>query len=340
MDRRYFIGGVLGAAALAGKRGAARELPPVPALGRLLESGQTSAMTVLHRGEPIFTYGDLSQVSYLASARKSLVSMLYGPSVKSGAIRLDRTLAAIGVDDLGGLLPIECTATVRNLLMARSGIYHPAANAGDASALAPPRGSVKPGRRFLYNNWDFNALGAIFEIETGRKIYDAFDADIARPIGLQDWRADLQQTRNDTGKSLYPAHHFGLSTRDMARLGQLMLDRGRWRGRPVIPASWVALTTALHTPAARVGRESPFMPQLGYGYLWWVFDAAAVRDRALHGAYTASGAYGQFITIVPRLQLVVAHKTAVPPPRNVSPDSYFGQILPAALKLARDAAAG
>lgn len=335
MDRRHFMTGFLGAGIVAGARVSAAEQPSGSALQSILEKLQTTSMMVLHRNRPTFAYGDLSEVSYLASARKSLVSMLYGPSVKRGAIRLDRTLADIGIDDLGGLLPVERTATVRDLLMARSGIYHPAANAGDASALAPPRGSVRPGERFLYNNWDFNALGAIFEIETGRNLYRAFEEDIAQPIGLQDWRADLQQTRNDTGKSRFPAHHFGLSTRDMARLGQLMLDRGRWRGREVIPAEWVSLTTALHTSAARVARESPFMPQLGYGYLWWIFDPATNRDDALRGAYTASGAYGQFITVVPRRQLVITHKTAVPPPRNVSPESYLQQVLPAALRLTR-----
>lgn len=332
MDRRDFL---TGSAAVLTAIGASDARAGGVTLTETLKRGQTSSMRVLRGGRTVFDYGDPGEVSYLASARKGLVAMLYGPAVARGAIRLDRTLAQIGIDDLGGLLPVERDATVRDLLMARSGVYHPAANAGDASALAPPRGSVRPGERFLYNNWDFNALGAIYEAETGRNLYRAFGEDIAEPIGLEDWRADLQQTRNDTGKSRYPAHHFGLSTRDMARLGQLMLDRGRWRGRPVLAERWVRESTALHTSAARVARESPFMPQLGYGYLWWVFDPAAGIARDLRGAYTASGAYGQFITVVPRLALVIAHKTAVPPPRNVSPHAYLGEILPAVLELGR-----
>lgn len=332
MNRRGFLAG--GSVALvAAAAGNARA--ETAFLTEVLKRGETSSMRVLRSGRVAFDYGDPSEVSYIASVRKSLVAMLYGPAVARGTIRLDRTLAQIGIDDLGGLLTVERGATVRDLLMARSGVYHPAANAGDASALAPPRGSVRPGERFLYNNWDFNALGAIYEAETGRNLYRAFGEDIAAPIGLEDWRADLQQMRNDTGKSKYPAHHFGLSTRDMARLGQLMLDRGRWRGHPVLTERWVRASTALHTGAARVARESPFMPQLGYGYLWWVFDSAAGIQRDLRGAYTASGAYGQFITVVPRLALVIAHKTVVPPPRNVSPKAYLGEILPAVLQVAR-----
>lgn len=332
-DRRSFLAGGVASLGLIAARAVAGDAAQAETLRALLASLQTSAMLVLRRGATAFEYGDVTTVSYLASARKSLVSMLYGPSVGRGVIRLDRTLADIGIDDLGGLLPQERLATVRDLLMARSGVYHPAANAGDASALAPPRGSVRPGERFLYNNWDFNALGAIYEAETGRNLYRAFGEDIAGPIGLQDWSADMQQTRNDTGKSKHPAHHFGLSTRDMARLGQLMLDRGRWRGRSVIPADWVRRSTALHTSAARVASESPFVRRLGYGYLWWVFDPAANRDRVLRGAYTATGAFGQFITVVPALRMVVAHKTVAPSNRNVPPETYFDRILPAALAL-------
>lgn len=288
-------------------------------------------MLVLEQGEPVFTYGDVKETSYLASARKSLISILYGPSVKRGLIRLDSTLGEIGFSDQGGLLPIEQGATIRDLLTARSGIYHPAANAGDASDRAPKRGSVEPGSYFLYNNWDFNALGAIFEKMTGRQLYRAFYEDIGAPIGLEDWNEDLQAIRNDTGKSQHPAHHFVLSTRDMARLGQLMLDKGRHKGRKVLPSDWVERSTALVTSAGEVSRTSPFVSGLGYGYLWWIFDPAGRWDPTLRGAYTASGAFGQFITVVPRRRLVIAHKTAVPPPRNVGAEDYLQQILPAAL---------
>ncbi|HZF42982.1 MAG TPA: serine hydrolase [Sphingomonadaceae bacterium] len=333
IDRRLFLAGGVGLLSTSGSRAWTRTIGTgADTLPAVLGLGQTTSVLVLRRGEPVFEHGDPAEVSYVASVRKSLVSMLYGPAVARGAIRLDRTLADLGVDDMEGLLPQERGATVRDLLTARSGVYHPAANAGDASALAPARGSVAAGSRFLYNNWDFNALGAIYERETGRRLYQAFTDDIAEPLGLQDWRADLQQVRNDTGLSRYPAHHFGLSTRDMARLGQVMLDRGRWRNRQVIPAAWVKVSTAVRTPAHEVARSSPFIGGLGYGYLWWVFDQATQADRRLRGAFTATGAYGQFITVVPRRGLVIAHKTAVPPPRNVPAETYFDQILPAVLR--------
>lgn len=305
-----------------------------------VEAEGTSAMLVIHHGRVVFSYGDVARISYLASARKSIVSMMYGRYVQDSTIPLDRTLAQLGIDDIGGLLPVERTATVANLLAARSGIYHPAANLGDASAMAPPRGSVKPGTYFLYNNWDFNALGSILEQTTGTDFYALFERDFARPLAFQDWQRSIQPRRNDTGASRYPAHHLVLSTRDMARLGYLMLRGGRWRDRQIIPADWVKMSTRTVTPATEVARTSPFHPRLGYGLLWWTFDSAAsprvVAQAAAKtpdpwsGAYTASGSYGQYITVLPAIDVVVAHKVFAPPQpaRQVAIDAYLGRILP------------
>ena len=324
MNRRHFLAVLISACTLPARAENLR-------LRALLGNYQTSAMQVLKGGVSQFEYGDLAQTSYIASARKSLVSMLYGPAVASGKIRLDRTLAEMNFDDKGGLMPRERQATIRDLLMARSGVYHKAANSGDASDRAPPRGSVEPGHYFLYNNWDFNALGEIYQRETGRDFYQAFAEDIAAPIGLKDFRIAEQAIRNDTNLSNYPARHLVLSTRDMAALGQLMLQKGRWRNRQVLAADWVARTTALSTSATEVARTSPFVEGLGYGWLWWVFDPAGAWPESLKGAYTASGAFGQFITVVPKLDMVVAHKVVAPSKLNVPPEDYLQKILPAAL---------
>jgi CubicO group peptidase (beta-lactamase class C family) len=335
--REFILTAAAAAVARADTQDWARAEPPHRAAARaltaMLATGDTTALMVVHRGRVIASYGDDKLNSYLASARKSLVSMIFGAAVSRGLIDIDTTLESIGFDDTDGLLPIERTATIRHLLMARSGIYHRAANLGDASDRAPPRGSVRPGEFFLYNNWDFNALGAIYEKLTGRGLYQAFEDDIARPIGMQDWDIGLQAVRNDTGLSAHPAQHFVLSTRDMARVGQLMLQDGRWNGRAVLPRSWVELTTRVVTPAAEVARTSQFVDGLGYGYLWWVLDPAAHWKRRLKGGFTASGAYGQFITVLPALKLVVAHKVQAPSKLNVNAQRYFDEILPAAVRL-------
>jgi CubicO group peptidase (beta-lactamase class C family) len=313
--------------------GAAPRPAAISPLKRLLAGADTTGMMVIHEGRCIFESGDVRESTYLASARKSLVSMTYGPAVARGEIDLDATLESIGFDDDRGLLPRERTARIRDLLTARSGVYHPAANLGDATDRAPPRGSVAPGSYFLYNNWDFNALGAIYSRSTGRDLYDGFEQDLARPLGMKDWRRDAQAVRNDTRASRHPVQHFVLSTRDMARLGLVMLRHGEWNGARVLDRAWVRRTTTPVTAAAEVARTSPFVAGLGYAYLWWTFDAAGGWPRSLARGYTASGAAGQFITVLPELDLVVAHKVAAPSTRNVSAEQYLYGILPAAVAL-------
>ena len=150
--------------------------------GRLHGLPMTTLLAV--RGDQVvFSEGPVDRATQIASIRKSLLAMLYGQPVEDGRIKLDATLDDLHFDDIGGLLPIERQARIRDLIEARSGVYHPAANAGDDAAAVPPRGSQRPGTYFIYNNWDFNAAGAIYVQLTGRDIYDAFDADIARPLG-------------------------------------------------------------------------------------------------------------------------------------------------------------
>jgi CubicO group peptidase (beta-lactamase class C family) len=229
--------------------------------------------------------------------------------VANGTVRLDRTLAQIGIDDIGGLTDAEKEATVGDLLGARSGVYHPASNPGDNLADAPPRGSQRHGTYYLYSNWDFNALGTIFEKETGRNIYDALQTDLAQPLGMQDFDRSLHQRTGDTTRSVHRAYHMHLSTRDMARLGYLMLREGSWAGRQLVPRDWVRRSTRAVTPVAEMNpaglREGPF----GYGYLWWVWDGKWA-EGPYRGAYTGLGAVGQQIAVLPALDLVVVHKTA------------------------------
>jgi CubicO group peptidase (beta-lactamase class C family) len=106
----------------------------------------------------------------------------------------------------------------------------------------------------------------------------------------------------------------------MARLGYLMLREGNWAGRQVIPREWARKIVSLVTPVAELNplaqRQNAYgSGQLwGYGYMWWVWDAPGQRGP-MAGAYTGMGAYGQYITVLPALDMVVAHKTDPEQPR-------------------------
>jgi CubicO group peptidase (beta-lactamase class C family) len=290
-----------------------------------VSSLDTTAVMVVVGGRVLFSYGDVTHLSYLASARKSVLALLYGPPVANQTIALDRTLRDLKFTDVGGLLPRELDATIEHLLMARSGIYHPASNGGDNLAHAPPRASLAPGAKYLYNNWDFNAAGAVFEQLTGRNIYDALETDLARPLGMQDFDRARQVKSGDLAVSQHAAYPMWLSTRDMARIGLLALRGGRWNDRQIVPHDWIQRTTTLVSPFAEMDQSfedsPPTVDRWGYGYLWWVYDAASPSDP-LAGAFTAWGIGGQYITVVPKLDMVIAHKTDTAGRKAVSARQY------------------
>jgi len=274
----------------------------------LADSSVATGVVVAEKGRIVLSFGDIEELSYLASVRKSLLAMLYGYWVENGTIDLERTLEDLGADDIGGLLPAERQATIHHLITARSGVYHPASNAGDDLASAPERGSQAPGSYMLYNNWDFNAAGAVFERLTGRDIYDEFQSQVAIPIQMEDWDRSAQRKSGNLEVSRNPAYHFWLSTRDMARVGHLMLNEGAWDGRQVISREWARRIVSVVTPLGEMNPVRRRDGYFGYGYMWWVWDG----PRAIgpfQGAYTGRGAVGQWITVLPALDLVVAVKT-------------------------------
>lgn len=280
----------------------------------------STALMAVVGGRVLFEYGDVDTVSYLASVRKSVLSMLYGIYVSRGMIDLDRTLEQLGIDDNQGLTPAERQARVRHILAARSGIYHPASNSGDDLASAPPRGSQAPGSYYLYSNWDFNVLGTIFEQFTGENLYDVLQRELVEPIGMQDFQRSRHRRTGDASASRHLAYHMHFSTRDMARIGYLMLRQGNWKGRQVVPAEWVRESTRAITPVHEMNPEHRRAGPFGYGYLWWVWDGPDTPP-AYRGAFTGLGAVGQHIAVLPALDLVVVHKT-VPGRGSVSHDTF------------------
>ena len=116
----------------------------IAAARQRLQALPTTSMMVVVDGKQLFGYGALDRPSIVYSVRKSILAMLYGRYVDSGVIDLDRTLGELGIDDTGGLLPVERRARLRDLLASRSGVYHAAANPGDDADHVPPRGRRNP----------------------------------------------------------------------------------------------------------------------------------------------------------------------------------------------------
>jgi CubicO group peptidase (beta-lactamase class C family) len=266
-----------------------------------IELGAT-AVVLIHDGQPLLAHGDVNTPVAVQSIRKSLLSALVGIAIDNRALDLSTTLLELGIDDHPPLTASEKTATVADLLAARSGVYLPL-GAGLTMPGRPERGSHLPGTHWYYNNWDFNVLGNALERATGKSVHAAFDHHLARPLGMQDWRQydhSAYAYRHDPlgGNLTYANYTFALSARDLARFGQLYLQRGAWLGTSVVPPDWVQASTQ---PLAATGLGGIMR---NYGYCWWVAgpgDAEPIPPDT----FTAWGLSGNFVTVVPSLQLVL-----------------------------------
>lgn len=290
---------------------------------------RSSAVFIVQHGKVVAEWGNTTKRTELASVRKSLLSALIGIAVAEQKINLDSTMGQLGIDDNPPVLTeAEKGATVRQLLQARSGIYHLALYETPSAAEArPPRGSHAPGSFWYYNNWDFNVLGTVYERATGSGIFEALEQKIAKPIGMQDYRPrDGSYFRGDA--SIHPAYPIRMSARDLARFALLYLHKGNWAGRQIVPREWAQESTQAYS-------RSGYGP--GYGYMWWtgfLGDAIAPSVTLPEGSFMAQGAGGQYTLVVPALDLVVVHTVDrdmdTPAPTMRSVGRLFWLILKAA----------
>lgn len=298
----------------------------------LFENQESAALMVVHRGRLIAQWGSVEERYTAQSVRKALLNSLVGQLVGEGRLRLSQTLADLGINDTDpSLTEGERQATVRDLLMSRSGIFHSALyEVGGWTRMRQSlaqrereagRDLFGPGDYWVYNNWDFNALGTIVEQTASGGIGALFKDRVARPTSMQDFRPeDVEYTTRDhpaeqrfNNTSDHRAYVFNISTRDLARYGLLYLGCGRWRGEQVVPREWVL--ESIDGRDTREGRpegetETGFAD---YGYLWQIDRPGSQRFRDVPleaPMYIASGNRGHVLFVIPYLDLVVAHQVA------------------------------
>jgi CubicO group peptidase (beta-lactamase class C family) len=218
-----------------------------------------------------------------------------------GDINLNATLEDLNIDDITpGLTLSEKQARAEHLLMSRSGVYHEAADEDQIMIdQRPERGSYAPNTFFYYNNWDFNALGTIFEQETGEEICDAFKKEIADVLEMVDFSIDNCSYQYEWDKSLHPAYHFKMSARDMAKFGALYQKNGYWKGLQVIASEWIDESTMAYSTMENTNG-------LGYGYMWKIIPKDSEIGQMIgYPGYYHTGAGGDVLVIIPDLKLVI-----------------------------------
>jgi hypothetical protein len=138
-------------------------------------------------------------------------------------------------------------------------------------------------------------LSAIVQKVTGEKVIDFLKPRLFDPLAIEgmDWEVDPHGI-NCGGWGLR------LKTEDMAKFGQLFLQKGKWNGNQVLPASWIEEASTLkiyQAPDARQSQKDSSDWMQGYCYQMW---------RCRHNAFRADGAYGQFIIVMPDQDAVIA----------------------------------
>ena len=259
----------------------------------------------IQNGNVIFEEGNTKKLINCHSARKSIMSLLYGIAQDKGYLKIDETLGKLGIDESKTpLTEQEKTATIRDLLMARSGVYLPAEAETDfAKNYRPKRELYKPGEIFFYNNFDFNTLGHILEQKTGMSIGKFMEEHLAKPLEMQDFSSsnvvyNAPWPIPNKSNSDYAVYWIYMSARDFARIGILVAQNGVWKNKQVVSESWIDKSINDTQNSDEVTKMNP--PFDAFAYSWWIDND--------NNTVWADGYGGQFMCIDKKNNLVVIQR--------------------------------
>jgi CubicO group peptidase (beta-lactamase class C family) len=151
--------------------------------------------------------------------------------------------------------------------------------------------SAPPGSRFAYCGACLIPLGAVVEKQSGMALPAFAQKYLFDPLGIQTptWWEGPRGIHS-------PAFGLSLKPRDMAKLGLLVLQKGKWNGKQIVPEKWITEATSPHVLEAKTGNKAD------YGYLWWQRNVQQGKKK--WRVFDAWGVGGQHIFIVPELNVV------------------------------------
>ena len=234
----------------------------------------------------------------LYSLSKSFTSTAVGLAIADGKVRLDDAVLTFFPGDA----PAEPSNNLKAMrvsdLLRMSTGHHAEPKLTPAEPwvktfLAQPV-PFKPGTHFLYNTPATYMLSAIVQKATGMTVLDYLKPRLFEPLGIDGptWGTSPQ------GITL-GGYGLSLRTEDIARFGQLYLQKGKWDGKQIVPEAWVGAATALQTSN---GSSPKSDWDQGYGYQFW---------RSRHGAYRGDGAFGQYCVVLPEQDAVIVITSGV-----------------------------
>ena len=238
----------------------------------------------------------------LYSTSKSFTSTAIGFAVTEKRITVnDKVISFFPKSLPDSISPNLAQLTIRDLLTMSAGqtpdptmVIPFSPGSWAKSFLATPIVNT-PGTKFLYNTMATYMLSAIIQKVTGQKVVDYLTPRLFTPLGIKgmDWE------QNDEGINT-GGWGLRLKTEDMAKLGQLYLQKGYWNGKQLLPKAWVEEATTFkidQAPGVAQSKKDSSDWMQGYCYQFW---------RCRNNAFRADGAFGQYIIVMPDQDAVVA----------------------------------
>jgi CubicO group peptidase (beta-lactamase class C family) len=180
----------------------------------------------------------------------------------------------------------------------------------------------KPGETFYYDSGLPHVLSTVIQETSGLTLEEYARLNLFNPLGISDfsWQSDPQGiTNGSTGLSLRP--------QDMAKLGYLYLHNGQWKGKQIVPANWVRASTTRHMETKGLMNTAE---DDGYGYYWWIDS---------FGGYSAHGLGGQYVFVLPGLDMIVVFTGSLADPSFPAPHELLKTYLLPAVHSAQALAA-
>lgn len=270
---------------------------------------QTSALSfIVMRGGFVVHekyYGDNGQSTYnnVFSVTKSVISALTGIGIREGNIgsvddRLESYLPSYVIDTADKRWS---DITLKHLLTMTPGFLEDLASWTRSEdwikATFQLPLSYRPGERFQYANSASHMVSAVLTKASGMSTFDFAEKYLFKPMGITNKKWSQDPSGYYTGYA-----NLFLRPRDMAKFGQLYLNRGKWEGRQLVPEEWVEASTSVMYD---FNKEEDRGFANGYGYKWWI------NGETGYYMYSAVGYGGQSINVIPDLDLVVVF-TAIP----------------------------
>jgi CubicO group peptidase (beta-lactamase class C family) len=276
-----------------------------------LRSQQIHGMLIARNGklvlEEYFHGFDRERLHDTRSAAKSITSFLVGAAMESG-VPVSATTRVYEVMEtpatFAALEPRKRALTLENLLTMSSGLDiddSDPKSVGNEETLTDQHEQPDlyrytldlktvrdPGEKAVYGSASPNLAGGVLAKASGRWLPELFQDLLAGPLQIRHYAMNLQPT----GEA-YMGGGTQIALRDFLKIGQVMIDGGRWRGRQIVSPAWATKST---TRLFEIGR-------IGYGYLWWVTDLP-YQGRTVRGFY-AGGNGGQVVMGIPELHLVI-----------------------------------